>query len=94
MLDLRENEVITLTAEDGSEVQLEYMGCTEFQGQTYGAFYPVPEEDEDILDADYDIIILRVSQVDGAQAFDMVEDDDLLEALGDIFMELIFGEEC
>ena len=93
MLDLHENEIITLTAEDGSNVELEYMGYTEYEGQIYGAFYPVPEEDEDILDADYDMIILRISQIDGVQAFDMVEDDDLLETLGEIFMEQIFGEE-
>ncbi len=92
MLDFHENEVITLTAEDGSQAELEYMGCTEYEGQTYGAFYPVPEEKEDILDADYDMVILKVSQIDGSQVFDLVEDEDLLEVLGDIFMELIFGE--
>lgn len=93
MLDFQENEIIALTAEDGSNVELEYMGCTEYQGQLYGAFYPVLEDDEDILDADYDMVILRVSEIDGTQAFDMVEEEDLLEKLGEIFMEMIFGEE-
>lgn len=93
MLNLRENEVITLTATDGSEIELEYMACAQYECQTYAAFYPVPENDEDILDADYDMLILRVSEEDGAQAFDLVEEEDLLEPLGEIFMDLIFGEE-
>ncbi len=93
MYDFNDNEIITLTAEDGSDIDLEYMGQTQYQGNTYGAFYPVPEEDEDILDADYDMVILKMYDLNGTQAFDLVEDDDLIETLGEIFMELIFGEE-
>jgi len=93
MMELRENEVITLTAEDGSTAKLEYMTSTDYQGATYGAFYPVPEEDADILDADYDMVILRISEEEGAQIFDLVDDDDTFEALADIFMEKIFGKE-
>lgn len=93
MLNFKENEVIALTTEDGDTVELEYMTDTEYQGKTYAAFYPVPENDEDILDADYDMMILQVSDLDGDMAFDMVEDDDVLTALEDIFMEKIFGEE-
>jgi len=93
MYEFKENEIITLTAEDGSDVELEYMGQTQYQGATYGAFYPVPEEDEDILDADYDMVILKMYDLNGAQAFDMVEDEELFDTLGEIFMDMIFGED-
>ena len=93
MLNFQENEIITLTTDDGENVRLEYMGSTKYQGLTYGAFYPVPEEDEDILDADYDMLILKVSDLDGSQAFDLVEDQETLDALSDLFLEQIFGEE-
>lgn len=93
MFDFRENEILTLTAEDGSNIDLEFMGSTVYQGETYGAFYPVPEEDESILDADYDMVILRMYDLDGTPAFDMVEDEELFDTLGEIFMDMIFGEE-
>ncbi len=94
-LDLEENEEITLTTEDGETVRLEYMTCVDYHGETYGAFYPVLENDEDILDADYDMLILRVYELDGQTAFDLVDEDDeeTLSALEDIFMEKIFGPE-
>lgn len=93
MLDIKENEIVTLTAEDGSTARLEYMASLTHEGVTYAAFYPELEEDEDILDADYDMIILRVTELPEGQAFDMLEDQELEEALGERFLELIFGEE-
>lgn len=92
MTNLKENEIITLTAEDGSEIELEHMATVTYKGHTYGAFYPIPEENEDILDADYDMVILEMSEADGEQIFDLIEDSPVREALEDIFMETIFGE--
>lgn len=93
MLDLQENEIVTLTAEDGSTARLEFMASLEYEGVTYAAFYPELEEDEDILDADYDMIVLQVTELPEGQAFDMLEDAELEERLGELFMEMIFGEE-
>lgn len=93
MLDIKENEIVTLTADDGSTARLEYMASIEYEGATYAAFYPELEEDEDILDADYDMIILKLTEVPEGQAFDMLEDEELEETLGELFMEKIFGEE-
>lgn len=93
MLDLKENEIVTLTAEDGSTARLEYMASLEYEGNTYAAFYPELEEDEDILDADYDMVILKVTELPEGQAFDLLEEEELEEKLGELFMDLIFGEE-
>jgi hypothetical protein len=95
MLDMKENEIVTLTAADGSTAKMEYMTSVDYEGVTYAAFYPDLEEDEDILDADYDMIILRVTETPDGPAFDLLEEDEeeLEETLGEIFMEKIFGEE-
>lgn len=93
MLDFQENEILTLTAEDGTDLELEFMGSVNYEGATYGAFFPVLGEDQDILDADYDMIILEIAEVDGTTAFQSVENEELSEILGRIFMEMIFGED-
>ena len=36
---------ITLTDEDGNDIELEYVDALELDGQTYMAFFPVVEDD-------------------------------------------------
>ena len=38
---------ITLTDEDGNDIELEYVDALEVDGQTYMAFFPVVEDDAD-----------------------------------------------
>ena len=38
---------ITLTDEDGNDIELEYVDALELDGQTYMAFFPVVEDDAD-----------------------------------------------
>ncbi len=93
MLNLKENEVITLNTEDGDTVDLEYMASVDYEGCTYGAFYPVLEDEEDVLDADYDMLILKATLVGEETMFDLVDDEKTEEALEDIFLRMIFGYE-
>ena len=38
---------ITLTDEDGNDIELEYVDALELDGQTYMAFFPTVEDDAD-----------------------------------------------
>ena len=92
MLNLKPNEIVTLTAEDDSTINLEFMASLEYEGCTYAAFYPELESEDDVLDEDYDIVILKVTEMAGGTGFDMIEDPELEDTLGDMFMDLIYGE--
>ena len=38
---------ITLTDEDGNDIELEYVDALEYEGQTYMAFFPAVEDEAD-----------------------------------------------
>ena len=51
---------ITLTDEDGNDIELEYVDALELDGQTYMAFFPVVEDDADEEAAEeYGLVILK-----------------------------------
>ena len=84
---------ITIEDDDGNEYELELLGDMEYNGQTYLAFLPGPEEmDED--NPDYGIIILRsVIDENGEEVFESVDDDDELNDVYERFMTLLFEDE-
>mgnify|MGYP002570097795 CR=1 FL=1 len=55
---------ITLTDEDGHEIELEHLDTIEFNGSVYMAFFPAVEEEKEVedidLDEEYGLIILKV----------------------------------
>ena len=52
---------ITLTDEDGNDIELEYVDALEHEGQTYMAFFPAVEDEADEESEDYGLVILTVS---------------------------------
>ena len=51
---------ITLTDEDGNEIELEYVDAIEVDGQTYMAFFPTVEDEADEAKAeDFGLVILK-----------------------------------
>lgn len=60
---------ITLTDEDGNDIELEYVDALELDGQTYMAFFPVVEDEEDEDAAEeYGLVILK-SVTETARSF-------------------------
>ena len=50
---------ITLTDEDGNDIELEYVDALEHEGQTYMAFFPAVEDEADEESEDYGLVILK-----------------------------------
>lgn len=51
---------ITLTDEDGNDIELEYVDALELDGQTYMAFFPTVEDDADEAAAEeFGLVILK-----------------------------------
>lgn len=81
------DNIITLTDEDGNEVQFEFLDLLEFEGEEYVILLPLDDEDEDEDGAE--VVILRVGEdnPDGTESYESVEDPQILEAVYEAFKE-------
>ena len=92
LLQEEETNLITLTDENGEDVEFEYLDCIEYQGKEYLVLIPNQE------DAD-ELVILEVEPVDEeTENYLAVEDEAVLNAVYAIFKEryqdvLTFAEE-
>ena len=85
---------ITLTDEDGNDIELEYVDALEHNGQTYMAFFPTLDEDMDEAAAeDYGLVILKSVMENGEELLSTLESDEELNEVYDLFMEQILSDE-
>ena len=76
-----EDSILTLTDENGEEMQFEYMDCIEYPGTEYLILMPLDEESAEI-------VILEIQPVDEEnENYVAVEDESVLEAVYGIFKE-------
>ena len=76
-----EVSVLTLTDENGNDVDFEYMDCVEYEGKEYLVLMPM-EEDSD------EIVILEIEPVDEeTENYLSVSDEAVLNAVFGIFKE-------
>jgi hypothetical protein len=85
---------ITVTDEDGNDIELELLDVLEHKGQTYMAFFPaVPEEEADEESEDYGMVILKSIKEDGEELLSTLDGEEELTEVYDLFMELLFQDE-
>lgn len=77
------NDFVVLTDEDGNEVEFEHIDTLEHDGETYMAFIPanLPIEEE------AEVVILKLTEVDGEEMLVSVEDEVELMNTFNMFME-------
>ena len=76
-----EESILTLTDENGEDMQFEYLDCIEYQGIEYLILMPVDEEVNEI-------VILQIEPVDEEnENYLAVEDEAILDAVYGIFKE-------
>ena len=76
-----ETEILTMTDENGNEVEFEYLDCLEYEGKEYLVLMP-NEEDAN------EIVILEVEPVDEEiENYQAVEDEEILNAVYGMFKE-------
>ena len=81
-----ESTFITLTDEDGNDIELEYLDTVEYNGAVYMSFFPtIPEEEAESAEdtEDYGLIILKV----------VSSNEEELQAVYNLFMEAMFEDE-
>ena len=76
-----EISILTLTDENGQDVEFEYLDCVEYQGKEYLVLMPADEESSEI-------VILEVEPVDEeTENYRSVTDEDVLNTVYAIFKE-------
>ena len=77
-----EVSILTLTDENGNDVEFEYLDCIEYQDKEYLILMPVEEEENN------EIVILEVEPVDEeTENYLTVSDEAVLDAVYAIFKE-------
>ena len=76
-----ETSILTLTDENGNDVDFEYMDCIEYEGKEYLVLMPAEEESDEI-------VILEIEPVDEEnENYLSVQDEAVLNAVFGIFKE-------
>ena len=84
---------ITLTDEDGNDIELEYVDALEHEGQTYMAFFPAVEDEADEESEDYGLVILKSVTENGEELLSTLDSDEEIEEVYNLFMERFFEDE-
>ena len=84
------NDFVTLIDEDGNEVEFEHIDTVEYEGVTFLAFIPA----ELSVEEDAEVVIMQVvTDENGEELLEGVEDDDIADAVFNIVMERAEAED-
>lgn len=86
------NDFITLTDEEGNEIELEHVDTLEYEGEMYMAFVPAYDGPEELVDDSAELIILKTEEVDGEEMLVTLDDDGLLDKLFEMFVKRLEEE--
>lgn len=86
-------DFITVTDEEGNDIELELVDALEHKGNTYMAFFPaVMEEGEEDSD-EYGMVILKSIEENGEELLSTLDTDEELEEVYALFMERFYSDE-
>ncbi|MPM34079.1 hypothetical protein SDC9_80660 [bioreactor metagenome] len=90
-------DYVTITDEDGHEIDLEHVNTIEYNGQIYMAFFPADQEKKDAEESseedELSLIILKVIEENGEELLSTLESEEEMEAVYEQFMDALFEDE-
>ena len=81
------NDILTLMDENGVEHTFEVLDEYDDGEKRYLALSPLYDSAEEMLEDSADLVIMQVTEEDGEEFLETIEDDDELDAIADIFMK-------
>ena len=86
---------VTLTDDEGNDIELEYVDALEHNGTTYMAFFPVVEEDseDEENEEEYGLVILKSQMENGEEFLVTIDDEEEIDKVYDLFTEQILSDE-
>ena len=80
-------DIITLSDDNGTEYSFEVLDAIETDEARYLALLPTFEDPKKMLEADGELVIVKVGEEDGEEYFYEIEDDDEYETIADTFVD-------
>lgn len=85
-----DDNIVVLNDEEGNEVQFEFLDLIDYEGEEYVILLPVAETEDAEADED-EVVILKTEKVadenSDEESYVSVEDEDVLNAVFEIFKE-------
>lgn len=89
-------DFITVTDEDGNDIELEFVDALEYNGLQYMAFFPadtVGDGEAEGEEQEAELVILKVISDNGEEFLSTPDTDEELNEVYDRFMEQLFADE-
>ena len=80
-------DIITLEDDDGKEYTFEVLDRIETDDSRYIALLPVFDDPKAMLDDSGELVVLKVSEENGEEFFEEIEDDDEYDMIADAFTD-------
>lgn len=80
-----EADLITLEDEEGKEHTFEVIDAADLDGVHYMALVPYVDSDEELLEADLELLLMRVGEDAEGEFMDIVEDEEELNKVSAMF---------
>lgn len=84
-----EPDIISVTDDDGNEILFELLERYENDNGVYVAITEYRDDAEDIVEADYEVIILKVAEENGDEYLEEIEDETEYNEVSEILMNKI-----
>lgn len=84
-----EPDIISVTDDDGNEILFELLERYENDNGVYVAITEHRDDAEDIVEADYEVIILKVAEENGDEYLEEIEDEAEYNEVSEILMNKI-----
>ena len=81
-------DFITVTDEDGNDIELEFVDSLVYNGTPYLSFFPAESDEEEPA-----LVILKVIEENGEELLSTPDSDEELNEVYDHFMEQLFAED-
>ena len=83
MWDFDEDSFITLTDENGNEVDFLLLDVMEYEGSDYMVLMPLTDEDGE--EDEEELFFLRAEKTEEGEIYSAIEDENLLNAIADAY---------
>lgn len=87
--DYYEPDIISVTDDNGDEILFELLERYENGGNTYVAITEYRDDAEEIVEADYEVLILKVLEDDSNEYLSEIENEDEFNEVSEVLMKMV-----